>query len=113
MLFFQQKKDLGFKPVSKGNLKPIHGSIARFSTHPGEKSRLLDRKHGSARQCHAGKGKGGRKAGRVLQDVVMLKCVDGSLCFHVDRTGSSFRPELTGCDQVSQTCVPNTDFRVC
>lgn len=29
---------------------------------------------GSARQYHVGKGEGGRKAGEVLQDVVMLKC---------------------------------------
>lgn len=68
-------------------------------------------------QDYAGKRRRGRKAGKVLQDVVVLKClpqcVDGSLfVFCVDYTGSSFRAELTGCDQVSQTCVPNMDFSV-
>lgn len=84
---------MGYKSVSEGNLKPVHGSIALFSTSPGEKRRLLGKKRGFAVQdgvTSVGEKDGERqvKCFKMCQcSSVLPQCVGWvSPCFHVDHT---------------------------
>lgn len=97
---------MGYKSVSEGNLKPVHGSITQLSTSPGGKKEASGQETWlcSARWCHLSRGKRWRKASEVLQDVPVLKC-PSTVCWvglslfscgpHMD---SSFRAEVTGFD---------------
>lgn len=92
-LSLQQNKGVGYKSVSKGNLKPVHGSITQFSTSPGEKRRLLGKKRGFAVQdgvTSVGEKDGERqvKCFKMCQcSSVLPQCVGWvSPCFHVDHT---------------------------
>lgn len=104
-LSLQQNKGVGYKSVSEGNLKPVHGSITQLSTSPGEKRRLLGKKRGFAVQggvTSVGEKDGERqvKCFKMCQcSSVLPQCVGWvSPCFHMDHTDSSFRAEVTGFD---------------